>query len=140
MRLRPENIMFNLDLQLAPWRSAICLCAKLRGTLSQDGEAHRLRYLFEASVRPCAEERVVDGSAARRGAALRSGVDAPNTQELPLRWDVRSPSPVALQSGRPRPGYIAPEALQGQMSPQSDLWSVRWPWRELDLERVLVGS
>eukprot|EP00434_Breviolum_minutum_P033919 symbB.v1.2.030012.t1/scaffold3338.1/size58854/6 len=22
------------------------------------------------------------------------------------------------------PGYIAPEALQGQMSPQSDLWSV----------------
>jgi len=49
------------------------------------------------------------------------------------------------------PGYIAPEALQGQMSPQSDLWSVgvilyilmtgEMPWSSLvSLEDGLVGS
>lgn len=49
------------------------------------------------------------------------------------------------------PGYIAPEALQGQMSPQSDLWSVgvilyilmtgEMPWSSMvSLEDGLVGS
>merc|ERR1719203_1055409 len=65
-----------------------------------------------------------------------------------LEW-----SPTTPKSRRfvGTPGYIAPEALMGQTSPQSDLWSIgvilyilmtgEMPWSSLvSLEDGIVGS